>query len=437
MPWFTIEYLADLLQQRLTRSMLATRVGAGAEEYGRLIVEWVTVASSRPPPPPPQKKKKKKKKKKNEYAHPVATPPDSPMLSDTQLVTWLSSVTSTRPMSATCFSASAISGTVHRASRARSRSLTRAARRSSVTARPGSSASEPALGNASSSPRRHPRRVHRRRPRRDARAAVHDRPLSDLVLSTSIARREALQTVEGLGLQLVGPHSSDVTMRMPDFARSNRSPFPGTTSCLRRALPPSCACLVARSCGRPRRGGAARARHRPRARAARRDRPAGRRRRFAVLGAAVYSASELDTLVIESTVSAGKPAPRAGSRTTSASPPASPEPSSPAAPSPRRASSERGRRRPTGRPLEPGDDRQTARLEEEHEIAARARLPPRSGVPAPAGRRPPTFRGPQHLLAAGPLEAQLCGASRAGVVDGDNSAGEAGSGSRAVARSSR
>src|ERR1700754_2019306 len=32
-----------------------------------------------------------------------------------------------------------------------------------------------------------------------------DMPLSDLVLSTFIARREALQTVEGLGLQIVGP----------------------------------------------------------------------------------------------------------------------------------------------------------------------------------------------------------------------------------------
>src|SRR3954451_24062387 len=41
-----------------------------------------------------------------------------------------------------------------------------------------------------------------------------DGPLSDLVLSTLIARREALQTVEGLGLQVVGPRSSDATMRM-------------------------------------------------------------------------------------------------------------------------------------------------------------------------------------------------------------------------------
>src|SRR3954463_11249427 len=39
-----------------------------------------------------------------------------------------------------------------------------------------------------------------------------DGPLSDLVLSTFIARREALQTVEGLGVEIVGPHSSAATM---------------------------------------------------------------------------------------------------------------------------------------------------------------------------------------------------------------------------------
>ena len=52
-----------------------------------------------------------------------------------------------------------------------------------------------------------------------------DGPLSDLVLSTFIARREALQTVEGLGLRIVGPRSSGATMRMLDFVRSNRLPF--------------------------------------------------------------------------------------------------------------------------------------------------------------------------------------------------------------------
>ena len=52
-----------------------------------------------------------------------------------------------------------------------------------------------------------------------------DGPLSDLLLYTFIPRREALQTVQGIGLEIVGPHSSEDTMRMLDFARSNRLPF--------------------------------------------------------------------------------------------------------------------------------------------------------------------------------------------------------------------
>src|SRR5689334_12988955 len=52
-----------------------------------------------------------------------------------------------------------------------------------------------------------------------------DGPLSDLVLSTFIARREALQRVQGIGLDIVGPRSSAATMGMLDFARANRLPF--------------------------------------------------------------------------------------------------------------------------------------------------------------------------------------------------------------------
>src|SRR5207244_6511632 len=50
-------------------------------------------------------------------------------------------------------------------------------------------------------------------------------PLSDVVLSAFIARREALERVQGIGLEIIGPHSSDATMRMLDFARGNRLPF--------------------------------------------------------------------------------------------------------------------------------------------------------------------------------------------------------------------
>src|SRR5690242_7757958 len=39
-----------------------------------------------------------------------------------------------------------------------------------------------------------------------------DGPLSDLVLTTFIARREALQRVQGIGVEIVGPRSSEPTM---------------------------------------------------------------------------------------------------------------------------------------------------------------------------------------------------------------------------------
>ena len=52
-----------------------------------------------------------------------------------------------------------------------------------------------------------------------------DGPLSELLLSTFISRREALQTVRGIGLEIVGPQSSEETLRMVEFARGNRLPF--------------------------------------------------------------------------------------------------------------------------------------------------------------------------------------------------------------------
>ena len=49
--------------------------------------------------------------------------------------------------------------------------------------------------------------------------------LSDLLLATFISRREALQSVQGIGLEIVGPHGSETTMRMIEFARANRLPY--------------------------------------------------------------------------------------------------------------------------------------------------------------------------------------------------------------------
>ena len=51
-----------------------------------------------------------------------------------------------------------------------------------------------------------------------------DGPLSDLLLSTFIARREGLQSRDGVGMDIIGPQSSDATRRMVEFARRNRLP---------------------------------------------------------------------------------------------------------------------------------------------------------------------------------------------------------------------
>ena len=55
-----------------------------------------------------------------------------------------------------------------------------------------------------------------------------DGPLSDLLLSTFMSRREALQRVDGVGIEIVGPHASEATMHMVDFLRANRLPFTWT-----------------------------------------------------------------------------------------------------------------------------------------------------------------------------------------------------------------
>ena len=52
-----------------------------------------------------------------------------------------------------------------------------------------------------------------------------DGPLSDLVLSTFMARRFALQRVEGIGIEIVGPRSSEATLRLIEVVRANRLPF--------------------------------------------------------------------------------------------------------------------------------------------------------------------------------------------------------------------
>src|SRR4051812_37959347 len=52
-----------------------------------------------------------------------------------------------------------------------------------------------------------------------------DSGLSDLLLSAFMARREALQQREGVGIEILGPRSSEATRAIVDFARRNRLPY--------------------------------------------------------------------------------------------------------------------------------------------------------------------------------------------------------------------
>jgi thioredoxin reductase (NADPH) len=257
-----------------------------------------------------------------------------------------------------------------------------------------------------------------------------DGPLSDLVLSTFIARREALQRVQGIGLEIVGPRSSESTMRLLDFARANRLPFTWHEAAPPRGAEPPLVRLPGGTelqCPSP--GELLRALGIGRELAPREEvdllvvggGPAG-------LAAAVYGSSEgLDTLIVESTALGGQagssrrienylgfPAGISGSELTS------------------RAVSQA--RKFGARPatpyravaLEPGDGRHIVRLEDEHEIAARAVV---LATGADYRRLPlddlADYEGVSAFYAAGPPEAQLCGASRVAVVGGGNSAGQA------------
>ena len=269
-----------------------------------------------------------------------------------------------------------------------------------------------------------------------------DALLGDLLLSSFMSRREALQRQQGVGLEIVGPQSSEPTRRMLDFARRNRLPYtwidpdaepaaegsratvsggagefplvrlPGgpelhdpTSGQVSRALgiglelaPSEEVDLVVVGAG-----------------------PAG-------LGAAVYGASEgLSTLVVEGTALGGQagtsrrienylgfPAGISGSELTS-----------------RAVTQARKFNARTATPyralaLEPGGARHRLVLEDGHEVLARA-------VVLATGaeyRRLPVedladYEGVSIFYAAGPSEAQSCGATRVGVVGGGNSAAQA------------
>ncbi len=254
--------------------------------------------------------------------------------------------------------------------------------------------------------------------------------LSDLVLSTFITRREALQTVHGVGVDIVGPHSSEATMRMVDFLRANKLPYTWeATDPPDGVEPPLLRLPGGLELVNPSRGDVLRALGIGRELAPREEvdllivggGPAG-------LSAAVYGASEgLDTMMVEATAIGGQagtsrsienylgfPAGISGTELTGrAVSQARKFGAKPA--TPYRAIA-----------LEPGTDRHVVRLEEGHEISARA-IVLATGA---AYRRLPLdelaeYEGLSVFYSAGPPEGRLCGASRVGVAGGGNSAGQA------------
>jgi thioredoxin reductase (NADPH) len=268
-----------------------------------------------------------------------------------------------------------------------------------------------------------------------------DGPLGDLLLSTFMARREALQ-LQGVGMEIVGPRSSEPTRRIVEFARRNRLPYTWrdpersddrAVRALIAGLDPGDVPLVRLPGGmelrNPSGGEVSRALGIGLELAAREEvdlvviggGPAG-------LGAAVYGASEgLETLVVESTALGGQagtsrrienylgfPAGISGSELTS-----------------RAVTQARKFNARTATPyralaLEPGADRHVVRLEGDHEIAARAVV---LATGADYRRLPVAdledYEGISVFYAAGPPEAQRCGATRVGVVGGGNSAAQA------------
>jgi thioredoxin reductase (NADPH) len=267
-----------------------------------------------------------------------------------------------------------------------------------------------------------------------------DGPLSELLLSTFISRREALQTVRGIGLEVVGPQSSEPTLRMLEFARGNRLPFTWRDPAHDEAAAKLVEGLdgaqlpVVRLPGgdqlyAPSTGEVLRLLGIGRELAPREEvdllvvgaGPAG-------LGAAVYGASEgLDTLVVESTALGGQ----AGSSRRIENYLGFPAGISGAELTSRAVTQAFKFHARTATPfhaesLEEFEDRYLVRLEGDHVVVARTVLLATGAqyrrLPVEGLRK---YEGTSIFYAAGPPEGQLCGASRVGVVGGGNSAGQA------------
>ena len=268
-----------------------------------------------------------------------------------------------------------------------------------------------------------------------------DGDLSDLLLSAFVQRRELLQQREGIGIEIIGPAHDQATRELVEYARRQRLPHfwrdpaeDAEAAKLTAALAPEQIPLVRLPGGdrlqRPSNGELSRALGIGLELAPREEvdllivggGPAG-------LGAAVYGASEgLNTLVVESNVLGGQagtsrrienylgfPSGISGSELISRAIVQARKFTARTA-TPYRALS-----------LEPGGEGgHIVKLEDGHEVAAQAVL---LSTGAEYRKLPvdhlEEYEGLSVFYAAGPPEAQLCGAQRVGVVGGGNSAAQA------------
>jgi thioredoxin reductase (NADPH) len=269
-----------------------------------------------------------------------------------------------------------------------------------------------------------------------------DGPLSDALLGAFTARREILQRRVGIGPEVIGPRSSEPTRQMAEFLRANRFVFTlrdpdsdPAAALLIDGLAADQLPLVRLPGGADMRGPS----------------PGAVSRALGVgltlgaweevdllivgagpagLGAAVYGASEgLDTLVVEADALGGQagtsrrienylgfPAGISGS-----------ELASRAIVQARKFDARSGTPYRAVR-LEPGapGERHIVHLGGDRQVSAKAVLLATGAeyrrLPIPDIR---AYEGLSVFYAAGPLEAQACGASRVGVIGGGNSAAQA------------
>ena len=278
-------------------------------------------------------------------------------------------------------------------------------------------------------------------PREAVRSLLYeDSSLADLLLATFIGRRELLQQREGIGVEVIGPHSSADTRRVLEWTRRARLPHtwlePDTSEDAASAIEgfdddelPLVRIPGGLELRNPANGELSRALGIGLDLPERTDvdllvvggGPAG-------LGAAVYGASEgLETLVVESTVVGGQagtsrrienylgfPAGISGGELTS-----------------RAVTQARKFGARTATPyralaLEPGAERHVVRLEGDREVSARAVVLATGAEYRRLGVEDlDAYEGLSVFYAAGPPEAQLCGAQRVAVVGGGNSAAQA------------